>query len=885
MSEYGSSEADPAGGAAAAGWFAEHLAGLVDAANLGVLHYRHRARTLHLSQRLATMLDLGSGVTRASLRELLGRLPRDERATAIELMRTLAEATEPADVTLGYRMRTGEPRLARVTIAPQFDGDGFSGALALVADQTESARRSRSARQQFSVAEAYFHNSPAPTAVFERVRGDEYLVDCNQALERISGGRIRDLVGMPSRVYTSDGTDEFRTGIIDGVRACLDTRQSSERRFSFFDDRYQHRPAVVEVSFSFAPPGRVIVQIHDLSEIMQAYEQASRSERNYRSLAEHAPVGILRCDAAGRVRYANPRLRTLLRQTVALDQPLPGPPPLADGVSRCLATGQPVTLRHRLDSTEGDEGVWLESRLHPELETGETPAGVLGIVADVTQDVLAASAVEKREQQLRSVFDNLADPIVVADEQGLVRIVNDAFCSLSGYERHDIVGSAIDTIVPTDFPGTHHDFIESYRHTGRGRFIGQGPREVALRTRSGDTVPVELAISESRVENEFRFIAAMRDLRERKAAEERQRQLQKMEALGQLTGGIAHDFNNVLSIIKGNVELIGAYLEHESADIEEFLGNLILAIDQGTGLTSQLLAFSRQDAGTSEPVDVGRVVQDAIRLLMPGLGTRIGLETTMPDSTWLTLANRNDLLNVVVNLVLNARDAIDGAGTIRLTVTNEPGAAQPDAVRLTVRDTGRGIPEHLLEQVCEPFFTTKPDGRGTGLGLSMARSFAEGNGGTLSIESTVDAGTTVSVVLPRLRRPRVEPGPGNRRDDPRIVVVEGDQTLAAFIARTINEDTHMPCVAHEAQRALTELTGHASVSALITNVLLPHGVKGLDVALAARKLHPEIDCVFIADRGDGELASEARRYGPVLSLPISELDILGSLRPSPDDGR
>lgn len=860
-------------------------AGLLEAADLGLLRYALSTDEVYPSRWLARWLKLASGTAPCPLPSIMQHMVRRDRCRTWPLLRELPNREDPISFSASFRRPDGEIRHARITLVPQRSAEGsFVGTVGIVADETEAVRQSLNASDQFLTTEAYFRNSPTPTAVFERIHGTEYLIDVNPALERLTGGGIHAEIGQSAPEMTRSGSDEIRTGIVECVRDCLASGEAISRRFSFYDDVYKHEASVLDVTFTFAPPNRVIVQIHSLTEIVKALNASRKAERDFRTLAEHAPAGILRLDAGGHASYANPRILEMLHveslQHANLSDPdAPAPPDLTRAVQHCLRTSEPITVRYPLGQPP-DGVIWLESHLRPELNIDGECVGILGITTDITETVNAAKVMENRERQLRSVFDNIADPVVVADEQGFIRIVNNAFLALTGRDPSALIGKSLDLLMPEHVAGRHFDFIDAYRRTGEAKLVGQGPREVELVTGNGGRIPVELTVGESGLEPEVRYIASLRDLRERKASEERQRRLQKMEALGQLTGGVAHDFNNVLSILKGNVELIAHYAQPD-AEVRELIENLELAIDQGSGLTSQLLAFSRRDAGPAERVNAGEVARGAVRLLRSNLGSDIELTLRADPNLWTTRANRNDLLNVVVNLVLNSRDALDGAGRITISLQNEPHEAALDEkcfVRLSVEDDGRGIDPTLLPHVCEPFFTSKASGGGTGLGLSLAQAFAEQSGGDLQITSEEGNGTIVSIRLPRDDSGDVwcDEEDSESNTVPRVVVVERDEALSSFIRATLG--SHAPCVTSNARAALSELAGHEHVSALITNVLLPHGVKGVDVAQAARKLHPDIACVFISAIADGELTSEASRFGEVLPVPLSEAELLDGLK-------
>ncbi|HEY4265043.1 MAG TPA: ATP-binding protein [Micropepsaceae bacterium] len=267
-----------------------------------------------------------------------------------------------------------------------------------------------------------------------------------------------------------------------------------------------------------------------------------------------------------------------------------------------------------------------------------------------------------------------------------------------------------------------------------------------------------LAAANTRLESQARQLAASNqklqaEMQEREKAEDALRQSQKMEAIGQLSGGIAHDFNNLLSIIKGNLQLLQRRLSQGRTDTQRYLDAANEGVNRAAGLTQRILAFSRRQPLSPKPVQLSRLVENMGELLRHSIGDAVRIEMRL-TADWAVLCDANQMENVIINLAINARDAMPSGGTLTIATANRstgerPGLPLRDYVELMVRDTGTGMPDDVLQKAVEPFFTTKPPGRGTGLGLSMTFGYVRQSNGEMIIESELGKGTTIMILMPR----------------------------------------------------------------------------------------------------------------------------------------
>jgi PAS domain S-box-containing protein len=474
---------------------------------------------------------------------------------------------------------------------------------------------------------------------------------------------------------------------------------------------------------------------------------------------------------------------------------------------------------------------------------------------DITEE-LAATAERDRLWTLSE------DMLARADYSGAMSAVNPAWTKVLGWSEHHLLTHPYaDIINPEDVGQT----VAALKWMGE---TGQPTRfENRILASNGEWTPIGWTVSPE--PDGVNFIAVGRDLTEYKArerellaAQEALRQSQKMDAVGQLTGGIAHDFNNLLAGISGSVEVISALLKRgRLADVDRYITAAQNSTRRAAALTQRLLAFSRRQTLDPKPTDVNRLINGMEDLIRRTAGPAVEVEVVGAGGLWVTKIDPSQLENSLLNLCINARDAMAPAGG-RLTIETankwlDKRAAQErdlpagQYVSLCVTDTGTGMAPEVIERAFDPFFTTKPLGEGTGLGLSMVYGFARQSGGQVRIYSEVGRGTTMCLYLPRhigpmeQGEPEEVPQPSGEGQGETVLVVDDEPTIRMLIRDVLLENGYVPLEAADGPTALRLLQSNMRIDLLITDVGLPGGMNGRQVADAARVSRPTLKVLFI----------------------------------------
>lgn len=523
-----------------------------------------------------------------------------------------------------------------------------------------------------------------------------------------------------------------------------------------------------------------------------------------------------------------------------------------------LGHGVSVRINRRPDG-QGEE-VFVDFVYQPVREPDGAVSGIFCQGYEVTEAKLARQALRASGRKLqvqssaaRAVMDQLRDVVCTLDSQGHFTEVSRRAEAVWGRPADSLIGMHhLDLVHPDDRAAAEAAMTSIREGAPTNAFMA---RAMHL---DGMAVPVMWSCVWS--EQHQSFFSVGRDMREHLLAEERQRHARKMEALGRLTGGVAHDFNNLLTAIVGSAELLVQGLEPK--DERRELAELIVeASDRGSELVGSLLAFSRKQALNPEPLDCCALLRSLLPIVERTLPASIRVSLEYPEvQTWVK-ADRGQLTAALLNLCINARDAMDSGGEITLSARAEPNAERAAQVVLEVRDNGCGMPKEVLERALEPFFTTKSPGKGTGLGLSTVYGFVTQSDGRMEIQSEPGGGTSVRLYLPATATAQCTPeavqNPSVRPECRRLLVVEDDDLVREQLDRQLTALGYQVTLAENARAALDRLA-ESSFDLLFTDVVMPGGMNGRQLADHARLLHPALPVLFTSGYVDDTILGDAR---------------------------
>jgi len=550
---------------------------------------------------------------------------------------------------------------------------------------------------------------------------------------------------------------------------------------------------------------------------------------------------------------------------------------VAGGIGICLAviawlfslTGKDIERRRQLEEELRALNHELDTRVHEQtvqLRDSEDRAGL--------------------------IIDAALDAVVTIDQAGAISGWNPQAEAIFGWTREEVLGRPVDQVImPERLRQAHRDGLERYLTTGAAKVLNKRIELAALHKNGGE-LAVELAITPIRGVASLTFSAFIRDVTEHRSREEQLRQLQRMDAIGRLTGGVAHDFNNLLAVVYGNSEILRDRIASDP-DALEMLDDLMGAASRGAELVKRLLAFARMQHLEPEAVDLNARLSSIVGLLKRVIGEEVSLQVKTARGLWPAIIDPTQVDDALVNLAINARDAMPDGGALTVETGNVHFDADVAAhygdiapgeyVMLAVSDTGTGMSEETIRRVFEPFFTTKEEGKGTGLGLSQVFGWVKQSGGHIKIYSELGHGTTVKLYLPRAQTDTSAAAKTAEVTTPRgnemILVVEDNPNVRKTVIRQLHDLGYQTMEAECGARAL-ELAGrNAAFDLLLTDVIMPGGITGYQLADELREARPALKVLFTS--GYTELASAGDRKprtDGLLSKPYRKHDLGRAIR-------
>ncbi|MFT4121118.1 PAS domain S-box protein [Bradyrhizobium sp.] len=762
--------------------------------------------------------------------------------------------------------------------------------------EVEERRRTEAARDHYAARERLFSaavESSDDSIVMQTLDGT--ITGWNPAAERLYGYSTEEAVGRPSSIIMPAGRD-------NEPRDYLERIARGERIEHFETVRVRKDGSPVEILVSLSPIRGASGEIVGASGSARSLTEARRAERalqqqqeERRQIFDASQDLIMIMNSRGHVVQISPSTEAILGYRPeemighsGVDYIHPDHLEQSRSEMRALRRGErPKLADTRCFHKDGHE-VWLSW-----LGNWSEPTKRFFFVGrDMTEARLAQESLRESERLARNIVESSLDAFVQADETGSILNWNSQAEQLFGWRRDEVLGKdTIDLIVAHGERERIRAALQRFLESGQSRPLNRRP-ELMVRRRDGSEFKAELSLTALRRREGLLFNIFCRDLTDKIAAEERIRQAEKMEAVGQLTGGVAHDFNNILTVITGTIEILADAVakEPQLAAITRMIDE---AAARGAELTQHLLAFARKQPLQPREIDINALIVDTAKLLRPTLGEQIQIESVFEDESCVATVDPNQLTTAILNLALNARDAMPGGGKLIL----ETGAAYLDEiyasvndvrpghyVLIAVSDTGAGIPAHMLARVFDPFFTSKGPGKGTGLGLSMVYGFVKQSAGHIKIYSEEGHGTTIKMYLPPGKTATVI-GEGVTAatiegGHETILVVEDDKLVRDYVLTQLHAMGYVTLQAANAAEALAIVETGAAFDLLFTDVIMPGQMNGRQLADEVLKTRPGLKVVFTSGYTENAIIHHGRLDQGVLLLakPYRKSDLARIIR-------
>lgn len=496
-----------------------------------------------------------------------------------------------------------------------------------------------------------------------------------------------------------------------------------------------------------------------------------------------------------------------------------------------------------------------------------------------------------------TILDNMVDGVITINAEGKIQSFNKACTRLFGYTLDEVLEKNINILMPQPYRDEHDGYLHNYQTTKHAKIIGIG-REVSAQRKDGTVFPIDLAVGEIKNGGRHAFVGILRDLTERKEAEkahEQLRQSQKMESLGQLTGGLAHDFNNLLAVIIGNLDLLAEKFP-EDDPVQKLITPCLESALHGSEMTQRLLAFGRRQTLMPKIISLNELILYFSTWVKRLLGERIEIICKSSDDLWNVNVDPGQLQDVLLNLSVNARDAMPNGGKLIFETKNmtidDPISAQladiqiGDYVMLAVSDTGEGMTKEVMEKAFDPFFTTKEVGKGSGLGLSMVYGFVKQSAGHIQIYSEPGHGTSFKIFLPRSHKQETS----SKKTKPisvrkasgvqHVLIVEDNKNVLALTSQIIESLGYEVVQAETGEEALAVLEKRSDIDLLLTDVMLPGETNGPEVAKLAVAMYPSLKVIYMSGYAEHAILEKGliEEGVPLISKPFRKQQLAMSIR-------
>lgn len=545
--------------------------------------------------------------------------------------------------------------------------------------------------------------------------------------------------------------------------------------------------------------------------------------------------------------------------------------------SKVLEYRQPMEFNTKWKGKNGDQ--YFTTLRFPMLDDKGEVIGIGGIANDITDQIQARKALRESETQFRTLLETAPVAVILANTKGRISLVNRRAEDLFGFARRELLSRKLTDLLPeidlsifdnmdlkTSDDSAHQQVMALYAHD-----------------QLGNAKPVEVSLSATASEAGIAVTCLVQDVSDRAQLEAQLRQSQKMEAIGKLTGGMAHDFNNLLGVIIGNLDLAARKLDLDSPSYKR-LETARKAAERGAELTKRMLAVARRQTLQPKATDINSMIVELTEILPRTLGPDIEMGYDLTEGLPPVLVDHSGLENVLINLALNSRDAMPRGGKFYITthewhlsaddsLTIHDDMKPGDYIHVAVTDNGEGMSHETLSRAFEPFFTTKERGKGTGLGLAMIYGFAKQSGGNVRMYSEPGVGTTIDLFLPVAKDAVIKSAEPQEKEIPTIrvgnmetvLVVDDEYELLEVAVTYVEEMGFKVLAATNGEQALRTLAKNPEIALLLTDIVMPGGINGVELAAAVRKTNPYVKVLYTSGFPEGVIADKS---GVKLDAPL-----------------
>jgi len=545
-----------------------------------------------------------------------------------------------------------------------------------------------------------------------------------------------------------------------------------------------------------------------------------------------------------------------------------------------IKLGEKVDHHETVRTNKDGQRIDISLSVSPVKSQSGAIIGAAKVARDISARKKAQEALLESEQMAEAIIDTALDAFVQLDEVGTIMHWNPKAEAMFGWSSQEAVGQNLrDLIVPAAGRAANSERLAQFLRESQIGTRGKRYEAPSLR-RDGREIKTEVSITPLRRRDSYVINGFIRDITDKLAAEEQLRHAQKMESVGELTGGIAHDFNNMLTVVTSTVDILADAVA-DKPDLAAIAKLISEAADQGAELTGRLLAFARKQPLQPRETDVNALIMESAKLMRPTFGAQIEIEPIFSNDAWPTLVDPSQLSSALMNLAINARDAMPSGGKLTLETRNvildQSYAATNSEVQpgnylmIAVSDTGAGIPEAIRDKVFEPFFTTKEIGKGTGLGLSMVYGFVKQSNGHIKVYSEEGHGTTFRIYLPQSGARQDEfvdtlPESESHRGNETILVVEDDELVRTSVITQLHGLGYKVLSARNAAEALAIVNGGANFDLLFTDVIMPGHMNGPQLAEEIAKRRTSLKVLFTSGYTHNAIIHHGRLDPGVLLL-------------------